>query len=247
MIRLGRFLFRYRGVVFTAIALGILAFSRPKYLLGRADLDHWMDVVGVFVALFGLAVRAATIGYEYIVRGGRNRQVYADNLVQGGIYAHTRNPMYLGNCLMFLGWALIVNAPEFYIVALPLAVLFYAAIIAAEEQFLREKFGAQFEAYCARVNRILPRFHGFRSSVADMRFNWRRVLAKDYSTIFLSVLLLAGLVRGDDLVIQGATALPPLTHVLVFLVPWMALYFVVWRLKKTRRLDAARPQSGQSA
>ena len=241
MVRLGRFLFRHRGVVFTAIALGILVLSTPRYVLGRADLDPWMDALGVLVALVGLAVRAVTIGYEYIIRGGRNRQVYADHLVRGGIYAHTRNPMYLGNCLMFLGWALIVNAVEFYVVALPLAVVFYAAIIAAEEAYLREKFGAQFDAYCARVNRILPRLSGLGRSVEGMRFNWRRVLAKDYSTIFLSVLLLAGLVRWDDAVISGTTALPPLERVLVFLVPWMALYFVVWRLKKTRRLELDRP------
>ena len=55
-----------------------------------------MDALGVFVSFLGLGVRAATIGFEYVVRGGRNRQVYADHLVQGGIYAHTRNPMYLG-------------------------------------------------------------------------------------------------------------------------------------------------------
>lgn len=247
MVELGRFLFRHRGVVFTAIVLGVLLFSTPRHLFGQAGLDGRMDVVGVLVALLGLAVRAVTIGYEYIVRGGRNRQVYADHLVQGGIYAHTRNPMYLGNGLLILGWALIVNAPQFYLIALPLTLLFYAAIIAAEEAYLREKFGAEFEAYCARVNRILPRLTGFRSSVEDMRFNWRRVLVKDYNTMFLSVLLLAGLVLWDDFVIQGEAQLPSRTQALVFLVPWVALYLVVWRLKKTRRLEADRAQDGQSA
>jgi protein-S-isoprenylcysteine O-methyltransferase Ste14 len=244
VVKLGRLLFRYRGVVFTVLGLGMLLLSNPRYLLGDASLDPWMDALGVFIVLLGLTVRAVTIGYEYIVRGGRNRQVYADYLVQGGIYAHTRNPMYLGNCLMILGWALIVNAPEFYLVALPLTVLFYAAIIAAEETYLREKFGPEFEAYCVRVNRILPKLSGLRSSVADMRFNWRRVLNKDYNTIFLSALLVAGLVLWDDFVIEGATALPARARVLMFLVPWAALYFVVWRLKKSRRVDPDRAQGG---
>lgn len=240
-------MFRFRGVVFTAIALGILLFSSPRHVLGRADLDPWMDALGVLVVLMGLSVRAVTIGYEYIVRGGRNRQVYADNLVQGGIYAHTRNPMYVGNGLMFVGCALIVNAPEYYLVGIPMTVLFYAAIIAAEEAYLRDKFGAQFDAYCARVNRIVPRLEGVRGSVEGMRFNWRRVVVKDYSTVFVSVLVVAGLVRWDDWAIQGTTALPPLEHALIFLASWMTLYLVVWRLKKTRRLEADRPQIGQSA
>jgi protein-S-isoprenylcysteine O-methyltransferase Ste14 len=238
MVKLGQFLFRFRGIAFTAISLGVLWFSRPQYLLQNGSLDPWMDALGVLVALLGLGVRACTIGYEYIVRGGRNRQVYADDLVQGGVYAHTRNPMYLGNGLMILGWALIVNAPEFYLIALPLTVLFYGAIIAAEEAYLREKFGTEFDAYCSRANRILPKLSGFRESIAGMRFNWRRVLVKEYNTIFLSVLLLAGLVIWDDYVIDGPTAVVVRNEILLFVVPWLALYLVVWRLKKTGRLTA---------
>jgi protein-S-isoprenylcysteine O-methyltransferase Ste14 len=167
--------------------------------------------------------------------------------VQGGVYAHTRNPMYLGNGLMILGWALIVNAPEFYLVALPLTVLFYAAIIAAEEAYLRDKFGAEFDAYRDRANRILPKLTGFRKSVEDMEFNWRRVLVKDYNTMFLSVLLLVALVHWDDFMIQGPSALPSSELVLMVVLPWLALYLFVWRLKKTRRLEADRAQDGQSA
>jgi len=244
MVKLGRFLFHHRGVVFTAIVVGALLISGPRYLLDHAGLDAWMDAAGVFVALLGLAVRAVTIGYEYIVRGGRHRQVYADHLVQGGVYAHTRNPMYLGNGLIILGAALILNAPEFYLVVLPLTLLFYASIIAAEEAYLREKFGAEFDAYCARVNRILPRLSGFRNSVQDMRFNWRGVLVKDYNTMFLAVLLLAGLVLWDDFLIQGAKALPAGAHMLAFVAAWIALYLLVWGLKKSRRLEARRPQGG---
>jgi len=246
MVKLGQFLFRFRGLVFTAIVVVVLFFSHPRYLLGSAQLDHWLDLAGVLVALLGLGVRAGTIGYEYIVRGGRNRQVYADHLVQGGVYAHTRNPMYLGNGLMILGWALIVNAPEFYLIALPLTALFYAAIIAAEEAYLRGKFGAEFDAYAMRVSRVLPRLSGIRASIADMRFNWRRVLVKDYNTIFLSVLLLAGLVVWKESVIRGAAVTPTTSEVLVFVVPWMVLYFTVWRLKKTKRLSAEGGE-GQTA
>ena len=246
MVKLGRFMFRYRGVVFTAVVLVALLLSRPRYVLNRVEVDRWMDALGVFVALLGLAVRTVTIGYEYIVRGGRNRQVYADELVQGGVYAHTRNPMYLGNGLMIIGLALIVNAPEIYFVALPLTVLFYAAIIAAEEAYLRDKFGAQFDAYRVRVNCILPKLSGFGSSIADMRFNWRRVLVKDYNTIFLSVLAFAGLVFWDDLAIQGEAAAPARNEVLMFIVPWLAGYLVVWGLKKTRRLEADPPRDGRA-
>jgi protein-S-isoprenylcysteine O-methyltransferase Ste14 len=238
MVALGRFLFRYRGVVSTLILLIVLAVSTPRHLQGNPALDWWMDILGALVVFMGLATRAITIGYEYVIRGGRAKQVYADNLVQGGVYAHTRNPMYVGNSLIILGWAIIVHAPEFYLVALPLTALLYASIIATEESYLREKFGAEFDSYCARVNRIIPRLSGFRASIEGMRFNWRRVLVKDYSTIFLSIAAVLLLSFWDDYRILGKQGLPRIGVAFAFAVPWLLLYFVVWRLKKTRRLEA---------
>jgi protein-S-isoprenylcysteine O-methyltransferase Ste14 len=91
--------------------------------------------------------------------------------------------MYLGNALITLGLAMVVNAWQFYLIGLPFIALMYASISATEEAFLREKFGAEFDAYCARVNRILPRLSGFRQSIQGMQFNWRRVVVKDYGTM----------------------------------------------------------------
>jgi protein-S-isoprenylcysteine O-methyltransferase Ste14 len=238
VVALGRFLFRFRGVVFPALLLFALLVATPRHLLSDAKADAWLDVVGALVALLGLGVRAVTIGYEYIVRGGRNKQVYADNLVQGGVYAHTRNPMYVGNGLLVLGCALILHAPEFYLVALPLTALVYASIIAAEEAYLRDKFGAEFEAYRARVNRILPRLSAFGRLTEGMRFNWRRLLVKEYNTVFMAVLAILVLSFWDDYQIVGESALPTREHALMFAIPWVLLYLVVWTLKKMRRLEA---------
>ncbi|MGE5171569.1 MAG: methyltransferase family protein [Rudaea sp.] len=247
MIALGRLFFRFRNTVFPLLILFALLICTPVRLLDDAGSDAWMDVVGVLVALLGLVVRGVTIGYEYVVRGGRNRRVYADTLVQGGVYAHTRNPMYLGNGLLVLGCALIINAPEFYLVALPLTVLAYGSIIAAEEAYLRDKFGAEFEAYCRRVNRIVPRLAGWRQSMEGMRFNWRRLIVKEYNTIFGAVAAVTALSIWDDYRVVGESALPSLGLVLTLAIPWMVGYFVVWGLKKTRRLQAEAPQAQKSA
>lgn len=231
-------MFRFRNWIFpVAIVLALLV-SKPRHLFGSPDLDRWMDVVGVAIAVLGLVVRAVTIGYRYIVRGGRGKQVYADDLVQTGVYALTRNPMYVGNGLLVIGCAIILNAPAFYVVAVPLTFFAYASIIAAEEAYLREKFGAEFDAYCARVNRILPRLSGFRQAVDGMTFDWRRVLVKEYNTLFFGVVQIVALCFVDDFMIEGEGALPALTDALMYLVPWVVLYFVVWGLKKLRILQS---------
>lgn len=247
MIALGRLFFRFRNTIFPLLILFALLICTPLWLRSDTDSDAWMDATGALVVLLGLVVRGVTIGYEYIVRGGRNRRVYADTLVQGGVYAHTRNPMYLGNGLLVLGCALIINAPEFYLVALPVTALAYGSIIAAEEAYLRDKFGGEFDAYCRRVNRILPRLSGWRKSMEGMRFNWRRLIVKEYNTIFGAVAAVTALSVWDDYRIVGESALPSARQVLGFAIPWLSGYLVVWRLKKTRRLQADAPQTPKRA
>ena len=63
------------------------------------------------------------------------------------------------------------------------ATLFiYVAIVATEENFLRNKFGADYDAYCADVNRWLPNLARLPAASAGMAFNLRRVVAKEYPT-----------------------------------------------------------------
>ncbi len=58
----------------------------------------------------------------------------------------------------------------------------YVAIVATEENFLRNKFGAGYDAYCADVNRWLPNLARLPAASAGMAFNLRRVVAKEYPT-----------------------------------------------------------------
>jgi protein-S-isoprenylcysteine O-methyltransferase Ste14 len=79
----------------------------------------------------------------------------ASSLVDWGIYAITRNPMYLGGLVMLTGWAIFVsNALAF--VFLPLYVLYINRFqIAPEERILKSLFGQEYAAYQARVRRCL--------------------------------------------------------------------------------------------
>ncbi len=232
-IALGKVFFRYRNVLAPAIFLLALALSRPQYPLGRGDLNLMFDVAGVVIVLLGQLLRVVTIGFEYIVRGGRNRRVYADDLVQGGMFALSRNPLYLGNVLIAVGLALIIHAPAFYLIVIPLTLLAYSATVAAEEAYLRKKFGTQYEDYCRRVNRWWPRLTLFRSSVSGMHFNWKRVLLKEYNTTFILVALMVCLYIWTQYSVQGASALPSPSVFLAGVLAWALLYLTVRSLKKS--------------
>ena len=155
----GNLFFRYRNTLFPVIfALTVLLF-RPRVILNPA-LSRLLIVCGAVIAVVGEFVRLVTIGYEYIERGGKEGKVYASRLVQGGIYAHTRNPMYLGNLMIAIGMSMFTGAPAAYMLLIPVFLYIYQAITATEEGFLRNRFGQEYEAYCSSVPRFAPSFRG---------------------------------------------------------------------------------------
>jgi protein-S-isoprenylcysteine O-methyltransferase Ste14 len=234
----GQFFFRYRNAIGPVVFLVALFVGTPSYPLGRDDLNLALDALGVCIALLGQALRILTIGYEYIERGGRDRKVYASTLVQGGVFAHCRNPLYLGNIMLAVGISLVVHSAAFYLIVLPAVGFAYVAIVAAEEAFLRGKFGDAYHDYCRRVNRWIPEWRGWQQSIAAMRFNWRRVLVKEYNTAFVLVLALTVVKFWADYRVRGPAALPSGTALLFAFACWFCAYVCVRALKKTGYVKA---------
>jgi protein-S-isoprenylcysteine O-methyltransferase Ste14 len=179
MVALGNFLFHYRNGLFPLALLLVL-------LPGTRLYGNIFDTaaLGLSIALAGQAVRVVTIGYEYVIRGGRNRRVYAETLVTAGIYGICRNPMYLGNLLILTGVAVTSNSLTCLAIALPMFVVVYIAIVAAEEDFLRGKFGDAYDQYANEVPRWFPRLSALQDAIGNGTFHWRRVLVKEFGTPF---------------------------------------------------------------
>ena len=233
MTKIGQFLFRYRNVLGPVLFLIALALSGPGYAVIAPQLGSALSIAGVVLALLGQLLRMVTIGYEYIVRGGKNKQVYASNLVQGGVFAHCRNPLYVGNILMAVGLALIVHSYAFILLVIPAILFTYACIVAAEESYLLGKFGSEYADYMLRVNRWLPRLTGLGESTAGMRFNWKRVLVKEYNTTFTLLAAMLALYWWSGYSSGGAVELPSSDAMVAIFVAWVALYLGVRALKKS--------------
>ena len=84
----------------TAFLLVLLLDLPPATVGDDVQLDRWMDVPGIAIAACGQLLRAAVIGLEYLKRGGVNKQPHVDRLVTGGMFAHGRNPLRVGNVLI---------------------------------------------------------------------------------------------------------------------------------------------------
>ena len=154
----------FRTLIFTIVVPGFWTVAMPYWLLARIarpDLRGG-SVVGWLLITAGAALYIASAFWGFALRG-KGTPAPIDppkKLVEEGPYRIVRNPMYwsvafalLGEALVFHSLALAGLAAALFVGA-NLFVLFY------EEPVLRRKFGAEYEDYCRRVPRWLPRLKG---------------------------------------------------------------------------------------
>jgi protein-S-isoprenylcysteine O-methyltransferase Ste14 len=234
----GRFFFRHRNYLFPLVLLGVAVWTPPRRFLESPAADAWFDALGILVCAAGQTVRALVIGLAYVPRGGKDRRVHADELVQEGLFAHSRNPLYVGNLLVYFGLFLILNSKAGWLAGLPFFVLAYAAIVRAEEGFLARRFGPAYEDYRRRVPRFLPRWTGIGATLRARPFDGRRVIRKEYGQAFAWLTAVCALLAQERWVWYGGRAArPALTKLLVAWLGLLAIYAVTRFLKKTGRLE----------
>lgn len=130
------------------------------WLVARASPDFHIEIPGREFIAAGLFVAGVAVAMIGVVSFRRARTTVnpldpalASALVISGVYRWTRNPMYLGTLLCLLGWAAFKeNAIGFLLLPGFVGYLNRFQIV-PEEAALRERFGAEFESYRARVRR----------------------------------------------------------------------------------------------
>jgi protein-S-isoprenylcysteine O-methyltransferase Ste14 len=125
-----------------------LGFAAAAVLLLAAHPRPLSLALGLPLAACGLALRAAAAGH---IRKN-------DALATSGPYRFTRNPLYLGSAILALGLIAAANVWWLALLALALLAGIYLPVIRQEERFLAARFGPAFDAYAARVPRLLPRW-----------------------------------------------------------------------------------------
>lgn len=110
---------------------------------------------GAALGLAGAALALAAVGLFRKAGTTPEPWTSTSSVVTTGLYARTRNPMYLGMALIHAGLALALDAP-IALILLPLALLIVQTqVIAREERYLTAKFGEPYLEYRRRVRRWL--------------------------------------------------------------------------------------------
>lgn len=79
------------------------------------------------------------------------------SLVTTGVFAVSRNPLYLGGVCILAGIALAFNLPWLLALLPPAIIACHYVLIAPEERYLAAKFGKEYEVYAASVRRWMGR------------------------------------------------------------------------------------------
>lgn len=215
MVRSGNFLFRWRGYALLAF-LPLVVWGVSQ---GEMATREWGPGVGTAVSGAGIAlllagqtVRILTVGFVPRGTSGRNTaegQV-AERLNTTGLYSLTRNPLYLGNCAMYLG--AVVYTQNLWLASVMILALwlYYERIIAAEEHFLQQRYGAVYTDWVARVPPFLPLIRNWQRP--DMTFSLRSVIRREHASLFGAVLALYLLELGLHSLPAEAEPVDPAVH-----------------------------------
>ena len=148
-----------KNLIFTLVVPGTIGVYVPLFIA--------RDRASVSGASFGIALALLAAGgalYAWCVWNfavvGRATPAPVDapkKLVTHGPYRFVRNPMYAGVFAVILGWAVLFQSVAILRYAFGVALCCHLFVILWEEPHLRRAFGVEYENYCIRVGRWLPK------------------------------------------------------------------------------------------
>jgi protein-S-isoprenylcysteine O-methyltransferase Ste14 len=145
--RVGGWLFRYRGYAPLPLLLVPVTAARPL------TTEWWLAAIVLLTV--GEAMRLAGVAAAGPETRRRTRAV--QRLVTYGAFSWNRNPLYTGNFLAWVGFALLSGDPRFITAAIAIFAIVYGFIVRYEEAVLESIFGDVYIAYKRSTPRWLPR------------------------------------------------------------------------------------------
>ena len=179
--KLGEWLFQRRTLLPLPIAAAILLIPS-----GETSRNVAAILGGIALTLSGEALRMWGVRHIGVI--SRTRSDRLGPLVESGPFAHLRNPLYIGNIALWVGFAITAGLLWLAPIVLVLLGLEYHAIVRWEEHLLEWRLGETYRLYASRVPRWIPplhhRGHGVRSvsSVVES-FSWRETFFSERGTL----------------------------------------------------------------
>ncbi len=189
-------LFTYRGYTPIPFLIAMVLGAAPTPVSLAAGFA--LAAAGEALRFWGVSIAGSETRTTGSVGGSR--------LVVAGPFAFVRNPLYVGNIMLYCGIGIMSNAwmPWLLLIAFVYFVFQYTMIVSSEEEYLARTFGAQYDEYRRNVPRFIPRPVGWKSGMqAGQEAEFARALRSERRTLqafgIITVLLIViGVVRGGS-------------------------------------------------
>jgi protein-S-isoprenylcysteine O-methyltransferase Ste14 len=175
-------LFQYRSYTPIPFLVVMVVFARPTIL--SLIIGLCVVLVGEFLRLWGVAIA----GSETRTTG----PVGGTFLITRGPFSYVRNPLYLGNMLIYAGIGIMSYAlfPWFTLGALVYFFIQYSLIVNLEEEHLQQKFGDEYKRYYQSVPRFIPTLKKYSSdNHPQPALDWQGGIISEKRTLQAIVLL----------------------------------------------------------
>ncbi len=182
--------FKYRSYTPIPFLVVMIFFANPNI---------WSLIAGFLIALSGELIRlwgVSWAGSETRTTGGAGGTF----LIVSGPFGYVRNPLYVGNILLYLGIGVMSYAafPYLQIAALIFFYVQYSFIVSEEEGYLKKAFSNDYSEYLKRVPKFIPRLTSYKPSnkIPQPPFNLKAGLKSErrslqaFSIITLIIILL---------------------------------------------------------
>ena len=133
----------------------VISYVVGEFIIPKYPIIYLFNMVG----LIGLIVSLIFFfsGFNLFKSYKENPIPTSDTnrLIKTGIFAYTRNPIYLALVLFQFSMFLVFENVMYILSSLGLFIWLNNYVIKAEEDYLKNKFGDEFDHYCGAVKRWL--------------------------------------------------------------------------------------------
>ena len=144
------------STIFTIISVGLVLLLALPWFFFTSEI--WISLVGLFCLILGFPLIAITLRTLSVSRA-LGKEIYQgkkeSQLIKTGIYAYTRNPLYLSSFILFTGWSLFLHFTPLVIITILFSLLFIR-VAKWEERELIERFSDEYRMYKERVPFFIP-------------------------------------------------------------------------------------------
>ena len=133
----------------------VISLLAPHYgwTAGRPGLWNLFGLIPVVIGTIGLLWGVSTHAAQS--SQGIEWELAKSYLLRRGMYAFSRNPMYLSELILLFGWIIFYGSVALVIALIIVYVLFNTYVIPQEESVLEAHFGESYREYKNRVPRWL--------------------------------------------------------------------------------------------